>query len=195
MLRHTASHRGGIALSLLAVAIVLPLVASEWECPAGSIFHGSHGVAACCPAACGHCGGRGCEEREGGRQACCALDIQTAGRSCNGTAPPCVPLERSGDRHSILAKRTEACRSAAVRVRQPLPAPTKPAAFIVVTLGNRDEDNPRGARLRQLLLQGLDEVPPVVMWVRGSRSRCFLWLAPKEGRGTFFFPIKSVWLL
>ena len=84
---------GSIAMSLLAVAVVLPPVASEWECPAGSIA-GSHGVAACCPAACGHCGGRGCEVREGGRQACCALDIQMAGRSCNDTAPPCVPLGR-----------------------------------------------------------------------------------------------------
>ena len=141
-------QRAARVLHVLFVRVALVLAASEWECPAGSIS-GSHGIAACCPASCGHCGGRGCEEREGGRQACCALDIQTAGRSCNGTAPPCVPLERSGDRHSILAKRTEACRSAAVRVRQPLPAPTKPAAFIVVTLGNRDEDNPRGARLRQ----------------------------------------------
>jgi glycosyltransferase involved in cell wall biosynthesis len=41
------------------------------------------------------------------------------------------------------------CRSAAVRQRQSLPAPTKPASFIVVTLGDRDQDDPRGARLRQ----------------------------------------------
>ena len=141
-------QRAARVLHVLFVRVALVLAASEWECPAGSIS-GSHGVAACCPAACGHCGGRGCEDRAGGRQACCALDIQTAGRSCNGTAPPCVPLERSGDWQPMLAKRTKACRRAAVRVRQPLPAPTKPAAFIVVTLGNRDEDNPRGARLRQ----------------------------------------------
>ena len=57
---------------------------------------GEHDVAACCPAACGHCGGRGCEERAGGREACCALDIQKARRSCNGTAPPCVPHGRVG---------------------------------------------------------------------------------------------------
>ena len=31
--------------------------------------------------------------RAGGRQACCALDIRTAGRSCNGASPPCVPLK------------------------------------------------------------------------------------------------------
>ena len=82
-----------------------------------------------------------------------------AGRACNGTALPCVPLRRgideesgdldSGDRKPILAKRTKACRRAAVRVRQSPPSPTKPAAFIVVTLGNRDKDDPHGARLRQ----------------------------------------------
>ena len=124
VLRHTASHRGGIALSLLAVATVLPPVASEWECPAGSIS-GSHGIAACCPAACGHCGGRGCEEREGGRQACCALDIQTAGRACNGAAPPCVPLkatpllairQRTHDTRSTIASHSH---SAAARLLTP----------------------------------------------------------------------------
>ena len=76
------------AVRVLAIYVALPLAASE--CPGGSI-PGKHGVAACCPAACGHCGGRGCEERAGGREACCALDIQKAGRPCNGTAPPCVP--------------------------------------------------------------------------------------------------------
>ena len=49
----------------------------------------------------------------------------------------------------MIASRTQACRSAAVRQRQSLPAPTKPASFIVVTLGDRDQDDPRGARLRQ----------------------------------------------
>ena len=81
-------------LRLLAVAVALPLVASAPECPAGSI-PGKHGVATCCPAACFRCGGRGCEERAGGRQACCALDVQKAGRPCNGTAPPCVPQGRA----------------------------------------------------------------------------------------------------
>ena len=84
-----------MVLRLLAVAVTLPLVASAPECPAGSI-PGKHGVAACCPAACGHCGGRGCEERAGGREACCAIDIQKAGRPCAGTAPPCVPQGRVG---------------------------------------------------------------------------------------------------
>ena len=81
------------AARVLAIYVALPLAASE--CPGGSI-PGKHGVAACCPAACGHCGGRGCEERAGGREACCALDIQKARRSCNGTAPPCVPHGRVG---------------------------------------------------------------------------------------------------
>ena len=84
------------AMRVLAAAAALPIVAAgRWECPAGSIS-GSHGIAACCPAACGHCGGRGCEERAGGREACCAIDIQKAGRPCAGTAPPCVPQGRVG---------------------------------------------------------------------------------------------------
>ena len=36
------------------------------RCPAGGI-PGSHGVRACCEAACGECGGRGCDARPGGR--------------------------------------------------------------------------------------------------------------------------------
>jgi len=95
--KNRASHRSNQplhAMRVLAVAAALPIVAAgTWECPAGSIS-GSHGVAACCPAACGHCDGRGCEDQAGGRQSCCALDIQMAGRSCNDTAPPCVPLGR-----------------------------------------------------------------------------------------------------
>ena len=55
-------------MRVLAATIALRMVSSAPECPAGSI-PGSHGVPACCPTACGHCGGRGCEERDGGRQA------------------------------------------------------------------------------------------------------------------------------
>ena len=95
--KNRASHRSNLplhAMRVLAVAAALPIVAAgRWECPAGSIS-GSHGVAVCCPAACGQCDGRGCEDRAGGRQSCCALDIQMTGRSCNDTAPPCVPLGR-----------------------------------------------------------------------------------------------------
>ena len=75
--KNRASDRSNLplhAMRVLAVAAALPIVASEWECPAGSIS-GSHGIAACCPAACGQCGGRGCEDQAGGRQSCCALDI------------------------------------------------------------------------------------------------------------------------
>ena len=120
MANNRFSHRGyRLHAVCFAVAVVLPPVASEWDCPAGSIA-GSHGVAACCPAACGHCSGRGCEEREGGRQACCALDIQTAGRSCNGTAPPCVPLARAepGERtqHAVRFVSWNQCGSQAANL-------------------------------------------------------------------------------
>ena len=95
--KNRASHRSNQpshVMRVLAVAAALPIAAAgRWECPAGSIS-GSHGIAACCPAACGQCGGRGCEDQAGGRQSCCALDIQMTGRSCNDTAPPCVPLGR-----------------------------------------------------------------------------------------------------
>ena len=94
-LHRARMQRAARVLHVLFVRVALVLAASEWECPAGSIS-GSHGVAACCPAACGHCGGRGCEERAGGHEACCAIDIQKAGRPCAGTAPPCVPQGRVG---------------------------------------------------------------------------------------------------
>ena len=51
---------------------------------------GSHGVLACCPAACGACGGKGCESRPGGK-ACCALHAASFG-PCNATGTlPCRP--------------------------------------------------------------------------------------------------------
>ena len=41
---------------------------------------GTHGIAACCPTACGTCGGHGCELRLGGKASCCAIAIQAAAR-------------------------------------------------------------------------------------------------------------------
>ena len=36
---------------------------------------------ACCPAACGRCGGGGCERRAGGRASCCTRNVVKANRS------------------------------------------------------------------------------------------------------------------
>ncbi len=45
---------------------------------------------ACCPAACGACGGTGCGSRPGGTDACCTTPILAAAVSCSGSLPPCV---------------------------------------------------------------------------------------------------------
>ncbi len=78
-------------MRLLSVAVALPIVASEWECPAGSIASTTD-VAACCP---GHCGGK-CDELAGGRQACYVAYIKKVGRMCNVTNPPCIPSQHGG---------------------------------------------------------------------------------------------------
>jgi len=38
----------------------------------------------CCGSSCGTCGGRGCQNRPGGKRACCLSDIRASGRKCNG---------------------------------------------------------------------------------------------------------------
>ena len=43
-------------------------------------------VRACCPLACGRCGGVGCDERPGGRSHCCTY---LGNSSCNDGPPPC----------------------------------------------------------------------------------------------------------
>ena len=46
----------------------------------------------CCPEACGSCGGKGCDSRPGGRDACCAATMRPVlrGRSCVAHAAPCL---------------------------------------------------------------------------------------------------------
>ena len=85
------------AMRVLAVAVALPRVASEWECPAGSIASIT-GHAACCPARCGRCGGKDCDQLADGPQSCCAAYIQKVGRTCNGTNPPCIPGQHGGEK-------------------------------------------------------------------------------------------------
>ncbi len=45
---------------------------------------------ACCDAACGSCGGSGCDARPGGQAACCTSGVTAAAVSCSGNLPPCV---------------------------------------------------------------------------------------------------------
>jgi len=68
---------------------------------------GAHGIAACCPKACGECGGKDCDKRLGGREGCCAADVKAAQKLCTSNAPPCVPAygKASGvDRPSTVSK-------------------------------------------------------------------------------------------
>ena len=51
-------------------------------------------LGACCPSACGRCGGSRCAESPGGRASCCAADVAHSNRSCALFPPPCV-LERA----------------------------------------------------------------------------------------------------
>ena len=99
--RSSGAGRGGAlplhAMRVLAVAVALPRVASESECPAGSIASIT-GAAACCPARCGRCGGKNCDQLADGPQSCCAAYIQKVGRTCNGTNPPCIPGQHGGEK-------------------------------------------------------------------------------------------------
>jgi hypothetical protein len=49
-----------------------------------------HSSGACCPAACGSCGGSGCSANAFGYDNCCSSPIINSGRSCLDYAPPCV---------------------------------------------------------------------------------------------------------
>lgn len=44
----------------------------------------------CCASSCGACGGKGCGNRPGGKQNCCATSIIGSRRRCNSSAPPCI---------------------------------------------------------------------------------------------------------
>jgi len=65
---------------------------SPWRhCPAGGKSSSSiHNV--CCDSACGSCGGRGCDQRPGGRDRCCASEVIQSNQPCSLSPPPCVPI-------------------------------------------------------------------------------------------------------
>ena len=119
--RSSGAGRGGAlplhAMRVLAVAVALPRVASESECPAGSIASIT-GVAACCPARCGRCGGKNCHQLADGHQSCCAAYIQKVGRTCNGTNPPCIPGQHGGEKprfaHAALGPRSGPIKDGAI---------------------------------------------------------------------------------
>jgi hypothetical protein len=47
------------------------------------------GTTACCPAACGECGGKSCGTEPGGKTACCSTEVSINGKSCTTNPPPC----------------------------------------------------------------------------------------------------------
>jgi len=79
----------------MLVALVLHgcLAAEQHTCGTTAVpgILGTHGLAACCPASCGECGGKGCQSRPGGKEACCAGAIRSSARTCDRHAPPCLP--------------------------------------------------------------------------------------------------------
>jgi len=59
----------------------------------------------CCPAACGGCGGEGCDSWPGGSEACCLDGLATSGTQC-GTPPCIMQVDPATLRH-----RQDACES------------------------------------------------------------------------------------
>ena len=94
--RSSGAGRGGAlplhAMRVLAVAVALPRVASESECPAAA----SPALPACRLLPRERCGGKNCDQLADGPQSCCAAYIQKVGRTCNGTNPPCIPGQHGG---------------------------------------------------------------------------------------------------
>ena len=79
------------------------------------------GAFACCPAACGTCGGTGCEDRPGGMRECCMYSLVAANKKCeDATSVACiVPGLDSGaatpskeERHEALETVTEKIEAA-----------------------------------------------------------------------------------
>merc|ERR1712153_38339 len=47
------------------------------------------GSSICCPSSCGTCGGLGCKDRPGGKDACCSDKVFEGGRECANSMAPC----------------------------------------------------------------------------------------------------------
>lgn len=85
---------GQVALRLVADAsgfnidyLDFQLTSSEPTCSTGIL--NSTGTV-CCAAACGACGGAGCDTRPGGAASCCTSNVTASNVSCSGSVPPCV---------------------------------------------------------------------------------------------------------
>ena len=100
----------GVAAPFLArharatVAVALPRVASESECPPAA--SPKAGAAACCPAA-GRCGGKNCHQLADGHQSRRVTSRRSGARI--STNPPCIPGQH--ERRRAYAP----CRSAQLR--------------------------------------------------------------------------------
>ena len=71
------------------------------------------GSFACCPAACGQCGGGGCERKPGGSLQCCVYGLVASNQFCqNETSVACIvsaatSLSATGDRHKDSRQRQQ----------------------------------------------------------------------------------------
>merc|ERR1719215_759434 len=54
----------------------------------------------CCGGQCGQCGGRGCQNRPGGRDSCCTTRIRSSGRRCSGNMQNCL-MPRNNRRRNM----------------------------------------------------------------------------------------------
>ena len=79
-----------------AITIIIIVIQSEMATAIVMTFDGcatpgvmARAQGACCPPACGKCGGDGCEARQGGRALCCTTAVLASMRNCS-EGPPCV---------------------------------------------------------------------------------------------------------
>ena len=112
-------HLLSTVFALLSVAPLLVTAAPDPTCATGILDANGQN---CCAAACGRCGGTGCQARPGGSRACCSGSIAGAGKSCAEDAPPCAmppsPAPPPGLNRTALAcaVRRLALRAAAQRL-------------------------------------------------------------------------------
>ena len=91
-------------LVLLPLACTASFVSFDGCATPGAMARAS---GACCPPACGKCGGDGCAKRPGGRKQCCTTSVLASMRACSG-GPPCVlDLQQHRSVRAFLAQHPE----------------------------------------------------------------------------------------
>ncbi len=86
----TEDQRNGKQFDVIKLLTRAPASVSDPACASG-IRSGS----ACCPLACGTCGGINCSARPGGAAACCTIAIKQSAVSCLDSKAPCnIPGEK-----------------------------------------------------------------------------------------------------